>query len=57
MKLSLSKIFITGLVFVIMSCSKDSDAQEIEKGLNTEIAQKILEKTNGLRHQINCFTY
>ena len=49
MKLSLSKIFIIGLVFAIMSCSKDSDAQEIEKGLNTEIAQKILEKTNGIR--------
>ena len=34
---------------MVMSCAKDSEAQEIEKDLFKEIAEKILAKTNDIR--------
>jgi len=38
MKVILNKIFIPLLFFMVMSCAKDSEAQEIEKDLFKEIA-------------------
>ena len=49
MKVILNKIFIPLLFFMVMSCAKDSEAQEIEKDLFKEIAEKILAKTNDIR--------
>ena len=49
MKVILNKGFFVLIVFTLMSCTKDSDAQETNLALNKEIAQKILEKTNEIR--------
>jgi uncharacterized protein YkwD len=49
MKVILNKGFFVFIVFTLMSCTKDSDAQETNLALNKEIAQKILEKTNEIR--------
>ena len=49
MKVILTQIFITLLVFTTLSCSKDSEAQETDQVLFEAIAKKILVKTNAIR--------